>query len=219
MKDSPLKLSLAYRILRKIGLNYSEEEYGQVSLWQVICKAFSNPYHALMNHMMDWVIFEPIAPRMMRPWLLRRMGATKVGKGVFIGDHCRFDQNHVDLITINDHAHITSGTRLLCHQRDLSGYRMGDDYAKLPYKLAPIFIGRGACICMESMVMPGVHIGDGAIVEAASLVAKDIPAWTIAVGNPAKPVRHIQPKEITLSYLNSLRTGIYLLSRKEECRA
>lgn len=184
------KLSPTFRFLRAIGFNYSEEEYGQVSLWGVVKKAFENPYHALLLSMMDWVIFAPIAPRMLRPWLLRRMGAT-VGKDVFIGDHCRFDQNHANLITVEDHAHITSGTRLLCHQRDLSNYRVGDDFAKLPYRLGKIHVGKGCSIGMESMVMPGVTIGEGAIVGAASLVSKDIPAWTIAVGSPAKPVKSI----------------------------
>ena len=39
--------------------------------------------------------------------------------------------------------------------------------------------------------MPGVTIGDGAIVGAGSLVTKDIPAWTIAIGRPAKVVKQI----------------------------
>lgn len=189
------RLSFTFRLLRFMGLNYSEEEYGQVGIFQVIGKFFSNPYHALLLSMMDWVIFDPIAPRMLRPWLLRRLGA-KVGEGVFIGDHCRFDQNHADLITIEDHAHITSGTRLLCHQRDLSNYCMGDDFAKLPYRLGKIHIGKGCSIGMESMVMPGVHIGEGAIVGAASLVSKDIPAWTIAVGSPAKPIKKIPTRSL-----------------------
>lgn len=188
------KLSLTFRFLRLIGLNYSEEEYGQVSLLQVIGKFFSNPYHALLLSMMDWIIFDPIAPRMMRPWLLRRLGA-KVGKGVFIGDHCRFDQNHADHITLEENVHIASGTRILCHLRNLSNYHIGDDYAKLPYRLGEVRMCKGSCIGMESMVMPGVTIGEGAIVGAASLVSKDIPAWSIAVGSPAKPVKYFEESQ------------------------
>ena len=37
--------------------------------------------------------------------------------------------------------------------------------------------------------MPGVHIGDGAIIAACSVVVKDIPAYTVAGGNPAKPLK------------------------------
>lgn len=187
------KLSLTYRFLRRIGLNYSEEEYGQVSFFTVIGKFFKNPYHALLQSMMNWVIFEPIAPRMMRPWLLRRMGA-KVGKGVFIGDHVKIDLNHADLICLEENAHVASGTRLLCHQRNLSDYHVGDDYAKLGYKLKPIHLCKGSLVGMESFVMPGVTIGEGAIVGAGSLITKDIPAWTIATGRPAKVVKEITPR-------------------------
>jgi acetyltransferase-like isoleucine patch superfamily enzyme len=44
---------------------------------------------------------------------------------------------------------------------------------------------------METMVMPGVTIGEGAIVGAGSLVTKDIPAWTVASGRPAKVIKQI----------------------------
>ena len=48
---------------------------------------------------------------------------------------------------------------------------------------------------METFVMPGVTIGDGAIVGAGSLVTKDVPAWTIATGRPAKVVKEIPKRE------------------------
>ena len=44
------------------------------------------------------------------------------------------------------------------------------------------------------MVLPGVTIGEGAIVGAGSMVTKDIPAWTIATGRPAKVVKEIRKK-------------------------
>lgn len=188
------RLSLTFRFLRVIGMNYSEEEYGQVSLFGVLKKFFGNYYHALLQSMMDWVIFAPIAHRKVRPWLLRRMGAI-VGKDCFIGDHCYFDQNHSNLITLEDHAHIASGSRLLCHQRIIKDYCKGDDYAKLSYRYGEIHLGKGSLIGMESFVMPGVTVGEGAIVGAGSMVTKDIPAWTIAMGRPAKVVKEIPDRE------------------------
>lgn len=188
------KLSPTYRFLRFIGLNYSEEEYGNVSVVRVFCQFWKNMYHALLLSMMNWVIFEPINPRMLRPFLLRRLGC-KVGKGVFVGDHVVVDLNHANLITLDDYAHVTGGCRLLCHQRDLRGYRVGDNAAKLKYKTGEIHIGKGCMIGMETMIMPGVSIGDGAIVGAYSLVTKNIPAWTIATGRPAKVVKQISERE------------------------
>lgn len=188
------KLSLTFRMLRLLGLNYSEEEYGQVSLWKVI-KRVAKTYRDgfLLKYMMNSWLLSPISSRKLRPWVLRKIGC-KVGRDVFIGDSVKVDSGHADLIYIGDHAHITGGCRLLCHQRDLSNYYVGDDAAKLPYRLGEIHIGKGCMIGMESMIMPGVTIGEGAIVGAFSLVTKDIPAWTIATGRPAKVVKQIQQK-------------------------
>lgn len=188
------KLSFTFRLLRGLGFNYSEEEYGDVSLWRVIKQFFANIRSKFLCNMMDWAILEPIAPRKLRPWILKRLGCH-LGKDVFIGDHVRVDAGHADLIYIDDHAHITGGCRLLCHQRDLRHYRKGDDAAKLPYRLGEIHVGKGVMIGMESMIMPGVTIGDGAIVGAGSLVSKDIPAWTIATGCPARVVKEIAERE------------------------
>lgn len=192
------KLSLTYRILRRIGLNYSEEEYGNVSIWQVIkrvIKTYRDGF--LLKYLMNSWILSPISPRKLRPWVLRKIGCH-VGKDVFVGDNVRVDAGHADLIFIEDHVHIAGGTRLLCHQRDLSKYCIGDDYAKLGYILKPIILKKGCLVGMESFIMPGVTVGEGAIVGAGSLVTKDVPAWTIMTGRPAKVVKQIPKREINI---------------------
>ena len=187
------KLSTTYKLLRALGFNYSEDEYGNVSLWKVIWQFFHNIRMKRLQNMMDWAILEPFNPRKLRPKILKKMGCN-VGKDVFIGDHVIVDLTHANLITLEDHVHIASGSRLLCHQRDLSNYCIGDDYAKLGYTLKPIVLKKGCLIGMESFVLPGVTVGEGAIVGAGSLVTKDIPAWTIAAGRPAVVVKHILQK-------------------------
>jgi acetyltransferase-like isoleucine patch superfamily enzyme len=188
------KLSLTFRILRGLGFNYSEEEYGDVSLWKVFCKFFGNIRLKFLEGMLDWSILEPFEPRKLRPFILRRMGC-KVGKGCFMGDYVRIDTSHPDMITIEDNVSIASGSRLLCHQRDFSDFCVGDDYMKLGYIVKPIVLKKGCLVGMESFVMPGVTIGEGAIVGAGSLVTKDIPAWTIAAGRPAKVLKQIPKRE------------------------
>ena len=84
---------------------------------------------------------------------------------------------------------------MLCHQRDLKNYRVGNNAAKVGYRLGEIHIGKGVMIGMESMVMPGVTIGDGAIVGACSMVTKDVPAYTVALGSPAKVVKEIAQRD------------------------
>ena len=189
------KLSLTYRFLRAIGLNYSEEEYGQISIWTLIkrvLKTYRDGF--LLKYGMNSWLLSPILPRKLRPSILRKIGC-KVGKNVFIGDNVKVDAGHADLIILEDHVHVAGGCRLLCHQRDLSNYCVGDDYAKLGYKLAPIHLKKGCLIGMESFVFPGVTVGEGAIVGPGSLVTHDIPAWTIATGRPAKVVKQIPERK------------------------
>lgn len=189
------KLSLSYRFLRMIGLNYSEEEYGQISIWRLIkrvLKTYRDSF--LLKYGMNSWLLSPILPRKLRPYILKKIGC-KVGKNIFVGDNVKVDAGHADLIILEDHVHVAGGCRLLCHQRDLSNYCVGDDYAKLGYKLAPIHLKKGCLIGMESFVFPGVTVGEGAIVGAGSLVTHDIPAWTIATGRPAKVVKQIPQRE------------------------
>ena len=189
------KLSTTYKLLRALGFNYSEEEYGDVSLWRVIKQFFKNIHLKHLEKMLDRFYLEPFAPRKLRPILIRKMGCH-VGKSTFFGDYVRMDTSYADMIYIGDYTHITSGCRLLCHQRDLTGYCKGDNAAELGYRTGEIHIGKGVMVGMETLIMPGVTIGDGAIIGAGSIVTKDIPAWTIATGRPARVEKSIPEREI-----------------------
>ena len=188
------KTTLTFRLLQKMGFNYSVEEYGNVSIWQVIGKFFSNIRVKFLCNMMDWALLEPFAPRKVRPFIMRRLGCH-IGKGCFIGDHIRIDGGHADMITVEDGVSIAGGTRLLCHQRDFTDYFVGSDYNALGYSIKPIVLKKGCLIGMESFVLPGVTVGEGAIVGAGSLVSKDIPEWTVATGRPAKVIRKIPERK------------------------
>ncbi|MCP4249141.1 MAG: acyltransferase [bacterium] len=54
----------------------------------------------------------------------------------------------------------------------------------------PVAIGRDCWFGMGVVIVPGVTIGDGVVVGAGSVVADDLPSWTVAVGNPARVVKH-----------------------------
>ena len=56
---------------------------------------------------------------------------------------------------------------------------------ELPYK-GDTVVGNDVWIGENVTILPGVHIGDGAIIGANSVVAKDIPAYSISVGNPCE---------------------------------
>lgn len=54
---------------------------------------------------------------------------------------------------------------------------------------ADVIVRRGAWIGANAILLPGVEIGEGAVIGAGSVVTRSVPARTIAVGNPARPVR------------------------------
>jgi acetyltransferase-like isoleucine patch superfamily enzyme len=63
-----------------------------------------------------------------------------------------------------------------------------DDYDQWPETL-PITIGNNVWIGMNTVILPGIKIGDNVVIGASSLVNNDIPANSIAVGNPCKVIR------------------------------
>jgi galactoside O-acetyltransferase len=57
---------------------------------------------------------------------------------------------------------------------------------------APVRIGSNAYIGFDVMVLPGVTIGDGAIVGSRSVVREDVASHTVVAGNPARVVKHLE---------------------------
>ena len=68
--------------------------------------------------------------------------------------------------------------------------------AQLPFK-GDTVIGNDVWIGRESVILPGVKIGDGAIVAAYSVVSKDVAPYTVVGGNPARLIRHRFDAELT----------------------
>jgi virginiamycin A acetyltransferase len=56
-------------------------------------------------------------------------------------------------------------------------------------------VGNDVWLGYQSLVMPGVRIGDGAVVAARSVVAGDVPPYAVVAGNPARVVRHRFPAD------------------------
>lgn len=71
---------------------------------------------------------------------------------------------------------------------------------ELPFK-GDTVIGNDVWIGMEAMVMPGVRIGDGAIVAACSVVARDVEPYTMVGGNPARTIRKRFSEEVIAGLL------------------
>ena len=110
-----------------------------------------------------------------------------IGSRVFINSGCKFqDQGG---IYIGDGALIGHNTTLATLNHGMLPEERGDLIPK------PIHIGKNVWIGSNSTILPGVTIGDNAVIGAGSIVTKDIPENMIAVGNPAKVIRSIYDKQ------------------------
>lgn len=106
-----------------------------------------------------------------------------VGKDVFINCGCHFqDQGGV---YIGDHALIGSQVVFATINHGLEPDRRGDN---IP---APIHVGENVWIGSHATILPGVTIGENAIVAAGAVVTKDVPADTVVAGVPARPIRKL----------------------------
>ena len=107
-----------------------------------------------------------------------------IGKNVFINSCCKFqDQGG---ITIGDGCLIGHNVIIttLNHVEEPSQRQ-----SILPKSVT---IGKNVWIGANVTIVPGVTIGDNAIIGAGSVVVRDIPANTVAVGNPCKVKKHIK---------------------------
>lgn len=57
----------------------------------------------------------------------------------------------------------------------------------------PIRIGHNVWIGFDACVLPGVTIGAGSVIGARSVVVEDVPSYSVAVGNPARVIRQLEP--------------------------
>ncbi len=67
----------------------------------------------------------------------------------------------------------------------------GQPYLRGSIKTGPVEIGDHAWLNFGVSVLRGVKIGEGAVIGAGSLVTKDVPSYTLAVGNPARVIREV----------------------------
>jgi acetyltransferase-like isoleucine patch superfamily enzyme len=140
----------------------------------------------------NWVILNRIHVSL-RPAIWRLTGC-KIAKNVSLGYDIYYDVGNAKLINIEEGVWVASRSLLLCHKRDLTNYGVGDNYNHLTYIKSPIILKKNCVVGMGAIVMPGVTVGEGAIIAAGSIVTKDVPAWTIVAGNPAKVVKVLTEK-------------------------
>lgn len=123
--------------------------------------------------------------RSVRTIFLRSTGA-KIGKNTMISLGAKIDVRRGQ-VTIGDNCLITHGCYVLSHDGAAHVINQTDDGSGF------VTIGNHVFIGVNSVVMRNVTIGDHAIIGAGSVVNKDIPEGAVAVGNPIKIIKKLEP--------------------------
>jgi acetyltransferase-like isoleucine patch superfamily enzyme len=115
-----------------------------------------------------------------------------LGCNIRLGDRVYANIN----LYVLDSAIVTIGTRTMIgpnvsifagtHETDVRSRRQHVEYA------APITIGDDCWIGGHVTILPGVTVGQGSTVGACSVVTRDIPSWSVAVGSPARVIRKVE---------------------------
>lgn len=183
--------TFTFRILKKMHIISNEEKHGNISFVGAISYVFTTLWKLLLfKYCYSSFILEPFNQKFLRAKIWRILGC-KVGNNVRIGHSVALDYGNTDQICIEDNVAITNGCIILCHRRNMSNYKKGMNSSLLPFLYAPVKLCKGSQIGMGAIIMPGVTIGEGAIIGAGAVVTHDIPAWTIAVGSPAKVIKEL----------------------------
>ena len=118
------------------------------------------------------------------------------GRKVFLGQNnvinfgCLFDGRHFP-IHIGDNVSIGPEATILTLGHDPRSPIFED-------KGGPVKIGDRAWIGYRAIILPGVEIGEGAVVGAGAVVTRDVPPYTIVAGNPAVKIGD-RPRDLTYS--------------------
>lgn len=118
------------------------------------------------------------------------LGQITIGRRIHIAPGCILASG--GKLEIQDYVGLAPRVKIYSNsEAPKDGKRMSGPMIPERYKAfvrAPVVVEKDAFLGVNSVVLPGVTIGEGAVIGANSVVTKDIPAWSIAVGAPAKVI-------------------------------
>ncbi|MCA9930922.1 MAG: acyltransferase [Anaerolineales bacterium] len=135
--------------------------------------------------------FHGISPSVVMWGLPTITGQGNIYGRLHVGDICRFNVgcflNLGDTITIGRHVGFGQQVMILTetHAIGTPDYRSGQLTPR------PVTIGNGCWIGARATILPGVTIGDGAVIAAGAVITKDVPPHVVAGGVPAKIIKRL----------------------------
>lgn len=121
------------------------------------------------------------------PWRLQ------IGEGTTVGDHSWLDSRGG--LTIGKNVNISAQTAIWTAQHDINS----PDFAGVT---KPVIVGDRVWLSFRCTVLPGVTIGEGAVVATGAVVTRDVPPFTLVAGVPARPVA-ARSRDLQYEFINS----------------
>lgn len=147
---------------------------GSNSLWQIYKTV---PFFKVIKNFIVIQIARYTPFLSWKNWLYRTFLRMKVGDKTAFALMVMPDTMFPELIVVGDNSIIGYNTTILAHE-----------YLTDEYRLGKVEIGSNVMIGANTTILPGVTIGDGAIVSAATLVHQDVPPHTFVGGNPMQTI-------------------------------
>ena len=126
----------------------------------------------------------PASSFLVQPFHIDIAEGLKVGENCFINYNC--SMMAAGRIILEDNVQIGPNAMIVTTNHDFNHREV------VLHK--PVVIKKNAWIGGRSLILPGVTVGENAVVAGGSVVTKDVPANTIVGGNPAKVIKHLDPK-------------------------
>lgn len=153
---------------------------GPNALWQLYRTV--SPWKGVKNFI--FIQISRYCPSLsMKNWIYRRILGMRVGEYTAFGLMVMVDVFFPEKITVGRNSVIGYNTTILAHEYMIREYRLGE-----------VVIGDEVLIGANSMILPGVTIGDGAVVAAGSVVHKDVAPGTFVGGNPLRELQRKTPE-------------------------
>jgi acetyltransferase-like isoleucine patch superfamily enzyme len=143
----------------------------------------------------DWIlqIFAQTCPHPGLSIMFNRFRGVKIGNHVYIGPRVVIDGDYPHLVTIEDYVSIGMNTMIFAHSNPTCSLEIKQKY--YPRHVAPVVIKKGTWVTPGCIILAGVTIGENSVVGTGSVVTKDVKAYSVVAGNPARVIKNLQEKK------------------------